>query len=198
MQSETSVRSAASPQPLSAQGQASLRAILEARNLPVLRWPDFSDYAPQLQKFYAAYGYALPWVRGREPTVQAQQIIALLSKSEQKGLSAEDYDGPRWGDRVASLKAASPQPSEADEVRFDVNVVDRPLAEIMINAKNLRLGEGSMQNPVELLRGRECVSDQASGRIRDHSCDRACGSLCFERLALRKDKPHPQQEPQDG
>jgi murein L,D-transpeptidase YcbB/YkuD len=120
MQSETSVRSAASPEPLSAQGQASLHAILEARNLPDLRWPDFSDYAPQLQKFYAAYGYALPWVRESEPTVQAQQIIALLSKSEQKGLSAEDYDGPRWGDRVARLKAASPQASEADEVRFDV------------------------------------------------------------------------------
>jgi murein L,D-transpeptidase YcbB/YkuD len=119
-QSETSVRAAASSQQLSPQGQASLHAILQAGNLPDLRWPDFSDYALQLQRFYESYGYALPWVRGREPTSQSQQIIALLLKSEQKGLSREDYDGPRWGDRVARLKAASAQASELEEVRFDV------------------------------------------------------------------------------
>jgi murein L,D-transpeptidase YcbB/YkuD len=119
-QPEISVGSAGSPQQLSSEGQASLRAILQAGKLANLRWPDFSDYAPQLQKFYESYGYALPWVRGREPTLQAQHVIALLLKSEQKGLSAEDCDGPRWGDRVAKLKSTSPQPSEGDEVRFDV------------------------------------------------------------------------------
>jgi murein L,D-transpeptidase YcbB/YkuD len=34
-------------------------------------------------------------------------------------LTAEDYDGPRWGDRLAKLKPAAVQPSEADAVRFD-------------------------------------------------------------------------------
>jgi murein L,D-transpeptidase YcbB/YkuD len=41
-------------------------------------------------------------------------------QAEQKGLSAEDYDGPRWADRLARLRPAAPQPSEADAVRFDV------------------------------------------------------------------------------
>ena len=118
-QSEGSAKSAAPPQQLRAKGQASLRAIIQAGNLPDLRWPDFSDYDKHVQKFYESYGYSLPWVREGKPAAQAQQVIALLLQAEQKGLSAEDYDGPRWADRLAKLKPAAPQPSEADAVRFD-------------------------------------------------------------------------------
>ena len=118
-QSETSARSGAPPQQLSPQGQASLRAIIQAGNIPELRWPDFSDYDKLVQKFYESYGYSLPWVRGMEPTAQAQQVIAVLLKADQKGLSAEDYDGPRWSERLGKLKPAARQPLEADAVRFD-------------------------------------------------------------------------------
>ncbi len=119
-QSETPTKSAAPPQQLSAEGQASLRAIIQAGNLPDLRWPDFSDYDKHVQKFYESYGYSLPWVREGKPTAQAQQVIALLLQADQKGLSAEDYDGPHWADRLAKLKPVAPQPSEADVARFDV------------------------------------------------------------------------------
>jgi murein L,D-transpeptidase YcbB/YkuD len=116
---EGSAPSGTLPQQLGAEGQASLRAIVLAGNLADLRWPDFSDYEKHVQKFYEAYGYSLPWVRGMEPTAQAQQVIAVLLQAEQKGLSAEDYDGPRWSGRLAKLKPAVSQPSEADAVRFD-------------------------------------------------------------------------------
>jgi hypothetical protein len=96
-QGEASAKSAAPPQQLSSDGQGSLRAIIQAGNLSDLRWPDFSDYKKHMQKFYESYGYSLPWVRGTEPTAQAQQVIALLLQAEQKGLAAEDYDGPRVG-----------------------------------------------------------------------------------------------------
>jgi len=119
-QSEISAKSGATPQPLGAEGQAILHAIIQAGNLPDLRWPNFSDYYKQVQKFYESYGYSLPWVREGKPTAQAQQVIALLRQAEQKGLSADDYDGPRWADRLAKLKATAPQPSEADAARFDV------------------------------------------------------------------------------
>jgi murein L,D-transpeptidase YcbB/YkuD len=119
-QSEISAKSAAPPQQLNAEGQASLRAIIQAGKLADLRWPDFSDYEKHVQKLYESYGYYLPWVREGKPTAQAQQVIALLSQAEQKGLSAEDYDGPRWRDRMTKLKPDAPQPSEADAVRFDV------------------------------------------------------------------------------
>jgi murein L,D-transpeptidase YcbB/YkuD len=119
-QSEGSATGVAPPQQLSSDGQGSMRAIIEAGNLPELHWPDFSDYDKHVRKFYESYGYSLPWVRGMQPTAQAQQVIALFLQAEQKGLTAEDYDGPRWSARLARLKPAAPQPSEADVVRFDV------------------------------------------------------------------------------
>jgi murein L,D-transpeptidase YcbB/YkuD len=117
--SETSTGSVAPPQQLGPDGQASLRGIIQAGNLADLRWPDFSDYDKHVQKFYESYGYSLPWVKGMEPTAQAQQAIALLLKADQKGLSAEDYDGPRWSGRLGKLKPAATQPSETDAVQFD-------------------------------------------------------------------------------
>jgi murein L,D-transpeptidase YcbB/YkuD len=118
-QAESGAKPAAPPQQLSAEGQTALRAIVVAGNLPDLRWPDFRDYENHVQKFYESYGFSLPWVRGTEPTPQAQQVIAVLVNADQKGLSGEDYDGPRWSDRLAKLKPATSEPSEADEVRFD-------------------------------------------------------------------------------
>lgn len=118
-QSQTSTGSVAPPQQLSPDGQASLRAIIQAGSLPDLRWPDFSDYTKHVQKFYESYGYSLPWVKGMEPTAQAQQAIALLLKADQEGLSPEDYDGPRWSDRLAKLKPTATQSSETDAVQFD-------------------------------------------------------------------------------
>jgi murein L,D-transpeptidase YcbB/YkuD len=55
-----------------------------------------------------------------EPTPQARQLIALLVQAGQKGLSADDYDGPRWSDRLARLKPAASQPAEQDAVKFDL------------------------------------------------------------------------------
>ena len=121
-QAEISAKSDAAPQQLSAQSQASLRAIIQAGNLPDLSWPDFSDYDKHVQKFYESYRYSLPWVREGNATAQARQVIALLLQADQKGLAAEDYDGPHWADRLAKLKPAAPQPSEADAVRFDVGL----------------------------------------------------------------------------
>jgi L,D-transpeptidase YcbB len=118
-QSETPAKAAGPPQQLSPEGQESLRAIIQAGNFSDLRWPDVSDYQPAVQKFYDSYGGALPWVRGMQPTPQAQQLLASLLNADQKGLSAEDYDGPRWNDRLAKLKPAASNPSEADAVRFD-------------------------------------------------------------------------------
>jgi L,D-transpeptidase YcbB len=114
-----STQTAAAPQQLSVEGQASLRTIAQVGKLSELRWPNFSDYSKQMQKFYEMYGYSLPWVSGMEPTPQARQMIAVLSQADEKGLSAEDYDGPRWAARLAKLKPASAQPSEADAVQFD-------------------------------------------------------------------------------
>ena len=114
-----SSNSARAPE-LSSEGQAWLRAAISGGNFPDLRWPDFSDYSKHVQKFYEFNGNSLWWVKGMEPTPQARQVIALLLQADQKGLSADDYDGPRWNDRLAKLKPATRQPTEADAVKFDL------------------------------------------------------------------------------
>jgi murein L,D-transpeptidase YcbB/YkuD len=118
-QSQAAAQPAAPPQQLTPEGQASLRAIIDAGNLADLRWPDFSDYGKLVKEFYDSYGNSLPWVRGMQPTPQAQQAIAILLQADQKGLSAEDYDGPRWRDRLAKLKPTASEPTEKDAVQFD-------------------------------------------------------------------------------
>ena len=69
----------------------------ELHRFPDLRWPDFSDYSPHLNKFYELNENSLWWVKGMEPTPQARQVIALMLQADQKGLSADDYDGPPDG-----------------------------------------------------------------------------------------------------
>jgi murein L,D-transpeptidase YcbB/YkuD len=119
-QAASPAQSTTPPQQLTPDTQAWLRSTIQTGNLADLRWPDFSDYTKLVQEFYESYGHALPWVRGMQPTPQAQQIIAVLFQADQKGLNAEDYDASRWADRLAKLRPATPQPSEADAARFDV------------------------------------------------------------------------------
>ena len=116
----TSSTTGASALELSSEGQTWLGAAISGGSFPDLRWPDFSDYSKHVKKFYEFNGDSLWWVKGMEPTAQARQVIALLLKADQKGLSAEDYDGSRWNDRLAKLKPATRQPTEADAVKFDL------------------------------------------------------------------------------
>ena len=109
-----------STEELSSQSQVWLQAAINAGSLPDLRWPDFSDYRKHVEKFYEFNRNSLWWLSGMEPTTQARQVIALMLQADQKGLSADDYDGPRWNDRLAKLKPATRQPSEADAVKFDL------------------------------------------------------------------------------
>jgi murein L,D-transpeptidase YcbB/YkuD len=105
---------------LSAEGREWLSATIEAGTFSDLRWPDFTDYRLHVKRFYALSQGSLWWVRGMEPTPQARQMVVLLTQAEQKGLSAEDYDGARWNERLLKLKPATQQPTELDTVKFDL------------------------------------------------------------------------------
>lgn len=117
---ENSLKFGAPRQELSADSQVTLRAIVQAGSLADLRWPDFSDYKKHVQKFYESYSYSLLWMKEMEPTPQARQVISVLLQADQKGLSAEDYDGSNWASRLAKLKPAVAKPTEADAVNFDL------------------------------------------------------------------------------
>lgn len=107
-------------QALSSAGQAFLRSTIQTANLSELRWPDFQKYRQDVATFYEFYGYALPWISNMQPTPQARAVVALLQNAGDKGLSAEDYDGPRWAARLAMLRPLDRQPTEMSAIKFDL------------------------------------------------------------------------------
>jgi murein L,D-transpeptidase YcbB/YkuD len=119
---EASGQSVWAPQTLSSTGQDQLKAIITSGNLPEMRWPNFSDYVPLVQQFYSSYGNGMPWMRDSQPTPQAQQVIAILLKADQKGLSADDYDGPRWAGRLAKFAHGATPAGETDALTFDAEL----------------------------------------------------------------------------
>lgn len=121
-QQEAPAAAAPAPQTLSAAGQAELQKVIDSGEFAELRWPDFSDYRGYVQQFYSTNQFALYWVRNMQPTPQALAVIARFKSAEEKGLNSEDYDGPRWDERLAELAPANPNPSETDAVHFDLAV----------------------------------------------------------------------------
>lgn len=101
---------------LTAAGISALHAIADSARNPVLRWPDFTPYKSEFAKFYDSNGYTLAWVQNGHISPQGIAVIGLLENANSKGLEPEDYDGPKWPDRVSKL---SQNPSEQDLVSFD-------------------------------------------------------------------------------
>jgi L,D-transpeptidase YcbB len=90
-----------------------LSGIASAGRLPDLRWPDFSDYREHVQNFYQPSNFTPAWVRTGKPTPQALAVIELLKQADRHGLDPEDYDGSRWGDRMARLQRPHAPSDEA-------------------------------------------------------------------------------------
>jgi len=103
-------------QSLSPQAQNELARLIAMANLADLRWPNFIDYRDQVSTFYQAGAYSLAWFSNNQPTPQALALIQLFKAAAEKGLNPDDYDGLRWDDRVARLRAPSPD----DLMHFDL------------------------------------------------------------------------------
>ena len=93
-----------------------LRGVVDLASNAELRWPDFAAYKIELAKFYEMNGYSLAWLRNSQVRPQGLAVIELLKNSNAKGLEPEDYDGPRWQERLIKL---SQNPSEQDLALFD-------------------------------------------------------------------------------
>ena len=113
------VKLAFPPQRLTEIGTTQLHGIIDAAELADLRWPTFVKYRTEVRDFYDSCDGALPWMRDLRPTPQALAIVQLLRTADREGLNPEDYDGPRWDDRIRALEQSTPVP-ESDLVRFDL------------------------------------------------------------------------------
>ena len=113
-------RGGADPERLSPAGVAALRALVEAGVQPDLLWSEFGERRDAVRRFYEAAQFRLAWFRSAGATPQARAIAAALGSSEDRGLDPEDYDGPRWADRLDALDRSTHPAPEAERVRLDV------------------------------------------------------------------------------
>jgi L,D-transpeptidase YcbB len=79
--------------------------VVASPQLAILKWTNYSDYQPQVKQFYDAREYALAWTNDAALTPQADTLIQAFTNAAQKGLRPDDYDAPRWPQRVAHLAA---------------------------------------------------------------------------------------------
>jgi L,D-transpeptidase YcbB len=104
-------------QTLTPTGITTLHAIADSARNADLRWPDFTPYKAEFAKFYGANGYyTLAWFQNSQLRPQGLALIEVLKNANSRGLDPEDYDGPRWTERIARLGKS---PSEQELVSFD-------------------------------------------------------------------------------
>ena len=97
--------------------QSDIQKLVLAGQFEEMRWPSFADYRTSLQELYEPAGFLPVWLTVEQPTPTALSMIEIFRKANEKGLDPEDYDAPRWKDRIEVLKQ---QPSTLLEARFDV------------------------------------------------------------------------------
>jgi murein L,D-transpeptidase YcbB/YkuD len=97
-----------------------LQALIRTGRLAEMHWPNFADQSRAVKDFYKPAGYQLAWINeAQRPTEQALALIAVLENADQQGLRPDDYDGPRWAERLAHLQS-SPSLSPTELARLDL------------------------------------------------------------------------------
>src|SRR5271168_2610861 len=108
---------------------------VDTSKVPDLRWPNFSDYDSYIQTFYDDRNYEVAWTRDGAPTATATAFMLQFKYAAAKGLIPEDYDAPRWADRVQERNSKSPDAISLFDVAMTVNVM-RYISDLRIGRVN--------------------------------------------------------------
>jgi L,D-transpeptidase YcbB len=108
---------------------------VDTTKVPNLRWPNFSDYETIVATFYDDRNYEVAWTRDGAPTASATAFIEQFRDAGSKGLIPEDYDAPRWAERVQALNSKSADAISLFDVAMTVNVM-RYISDLRIGRVN--------------------------------------------------------------
>lgn len=108
---------------------------VDTSKVPNLRWPNFSDYESYVQTFYDDRNYEVAWTRDGVPTATATAFIQQFQDAASKGLIPEDYDAPRWAERMKALNDKSADAISLFDVAMTVNVM-RYISDLRIGRVN--------------------------------------------------------------
>jgi murein L,D-transpeptidase YcbB/YkuD len=106
---------------------AAIQQIVGSPKLDSLRWPDYTDLQPQVQKFYAGRSDNPAWLRDGQPTASATALLQLFHDAALKGLNPEDYDASRWPARLQKLEQIRSDHDTSDSAKTAVAEFDAAL-----------------------------------------------------------------------
>ncbi len=101
-----------------------IASIAGSGTLKILRWPNYSQFQPEVQQFYDGRNYELAWIRDGKPTKSADALMQMFSNAAQKGLNPADYDADRWQQRVQQLDEIRKKHDDSDEAQATVAQFD--------------------------------------------------------------------------
>src|SRR5882757_8638497 len=112
-----------------------LQALVATKQLPSLRWPNFSDYQAYVTQFYNDRNFEVAWTRDGKPTAAAQGFMQAFQNADAKGLIPEDYDASLWAGRVAKLSGKPADALSEFDVAMTVNAM-RYISDLRIGRVN--------------------------------------------------------------
>jgi murein L,D-transpeptidase YcbB/YkuD len=121
-------RKATSP-PNTTDYAANVERLDKFSTLPGMRWPNYADDLPSVQKFYNDRNNELAWTRDGKPTGAAVALLQLFQDAAQKGLNPEDYDADatgegRWTPRLKRLAVIAKKKDESEAAQDAVAQFD--------------------------------------------------------------------------
>lgn len=133
--------------------------LVAAGSLPAMHWPDFTGWGSAARQVYDASAYSAVWIEDGEPTAQGRTLIELFEHAAEKGLQAEDYDGPLWHERLRKFAGANAPAAAGELAAFDVALTVSALRYLSdlhhgrVNPVEVRFGlPGKTFDPVRFLR----------------------------------------------
>jgi murein L,D-transpeptidase YcbB/YkuD len=124
-----------------------IQAVVAKKDLPGLRWPNYSDYQAAVTAFYEDRNNEIAWTRDLKPTSATIAFVKAFTDAGAKGLDPEDYDASRWPGRLQQLAqiASTKDTSAASQdtvAQFDTDMT----VCVMRYISDLRIGRVNPQH----------------------------------------------------
>jgi murein L,D-transpeptidase YcbB/YkuD len=105
------------PRPDTSRFTPNIQQVVNSTQLAILKWPNFADEQADVKKFYDARNDQLAWTINGLPTQQAAGLIQLFEDAALKGLNADDYDAPRWAQRMERIEQIHKSKDSSDNAQ---------------------------------------------------------------------------------
>lgn len=124
-----------------------IRTVVAKPHLPILRWPNYSDYQPALSAFYEDRNFEIAWLRDQKPTSQATAFIKAFQEAGAKGLNPDDYDAWLWPARLQQIEKSAAAHDTSNAIQDTVAQFDTAMTVcVMRYISDLRIGRVNPQH----------------------------------------------------